>query len=192
LKLIIFVLGLSGVGKTYTAKALSKDYSLLHIDIDRKAGGFAKAGFPPEWDKDIARVDFAVLAAGIRGCIGDQHQGAVLSFPTTYRFRREQLGVASTHGVGVVVLWGAIERCWDVRRERQKKNKGTTPDQAGYLRKNRPAFEMYKGAEYDEFKVEAFQIDGSRPSHETLLTLVLARLANQGIELTARWAYGTR
>jgi hypothetical protein len=86
--------------------------------------------------------------------------------PTTYRFRREQLGVASTYGVGVVVLWGALERCWDVRRERQKKNKRTTPEYADYLRKNRPMFEMYESTEYDEFKVEAFQPDGSRPSHE--------------------------
>jgi hypothetical protein len=185
LKPIIFVLGLSGAGKTDTAKALSKDYSLLHIDIDRKGGGFAKAGFPPEWDEDMARVDLALLAAGVRGCLGDQNQGVVLSFPTTYRFRREQLSIASTHGVGVVVLWGALERCWDVRRERQKKNKGTTPHHADYLLKNRPTFEMYGGAEYDEFKVEAFQPDGSRPSRETLLTLVLARLANQGIDLTA-------
>jgi len=192
LKPIIFVLGLSGVGKTDTAKALSKNYSLLHIDIDRKGGGFAKAGFPPEWDEDVARVDFAHLAAGVRDRLGDQHQGAVVSFPTTYRFRREQLAVASTHGVGVVVLWGALERCWDVRRERQEKNKRMTPDHADYLRKNRPTFEMYEGAEYDEFKAEAFQPDGSRPSRETLLTLVLARLAKQGIDLDASWACGTR
>jgi hypothetical protein len=191
LKPIIFVLGLSGVGKTVTAKELSKDYSLLHIDIDRKGGGFAKAGFPPEWDEDVRRVDFALLCAGVRSCLGDQHQGAILSFPPTYRFRREQLDVASTHGVGFVVLWGALERCWDVRRERQEKNKGTTPDHADYLRKNRPTFEMYEGTEYDEFKVEAFRPDGSRPSRETLLRLVLARLANQGIGLSASWACGT-
>jgi hypothetical protein len=192
LKPIIFVLGISGVGKTDTAKALSKDYSLLHIDIDRKGGGFAKAGFPPEWDEDIARVDFALLAAGVRACLGDHHQGAVLSFPTTYRFSRKQLSVASTHGIGVVVLWGALERCWEVRRERQEKSKGTTPDHTDYLQKNRPTFEMYESAEYGEFKTEAFQQNRSRPSRGTLLILVLARLANQGIDLTASWACGTR
>jgi hypothetical protein len=83
------------------------------------------------------------------------------------------------------VLWGVLEHCWDVRRERQKKNKGMAPNYADYLRKNGPTFEMYKGIEYKEFKVEAFQPDGSRPSRETLLALVLARLANQRIELTA-------
>lgn len=192
LKPIIFVLGLSGVGKTDMAKALSKDYSLLHIDIDRKSGGFAKAGFPPKWDEDVARVDFASLTAGVRDSLGDQHQGAVLSFPTTYRFNREQLGVASSHGVGVIMLWGAMECCWYVRRERQKKSKGMTPDHANYLQKNKPTFEMYNSSEYDEFKAEAFQPDGSRPSRETLMTCVLTRLANQGIDLTASSACGTR
>jgi hypothetical protein len=185
LKPIIFVLGLSGVGKTDTAKALSRDYSLLHIDMDLKGRGFAIAGFPSEWDKDVSQVDFGLLATGVRRCLGDQHQGAVLSFPPTYRFTREQLSVASTHGVGVVVLWGALEWCWNVRRKRQEKNKGTTPNHADYLRKNKPTFEIYEGTEYDEFKAEAFQPDGSRPSWETLMTLVLAGLANQGIDLTA-------
>lgn len=192
MKPIIFVFGPSGVGKSYLSEGLKQDYSLLHINIDRKGRGFAKAGFPPEWDRDVARVDFALLATRVRGRLRDQHQGAVLSFPTTYRFRREQLGVASTHGVGVVILWGALEHCWDVRRKRQKKNKGTRPSHTDYLRKNGPTFEMYKGAEYDEFKVEAFQPDGSRPSRATLLQLVLARLTNQGIDLTASSACGTR
>lgn len=191
LKPIIFILGLSAVGKSETAKALSKDYSLLHIDIDRKSGGFATAGFPPEWDKNVAKVDFGLLDVGVRRRLGDQHQGAVLSFPTTYLFRREQLSVASTHGIGVIVLWGTLERCWDVRRKRQEKNKGTTPNHAAYLRKNKPTFEMYKGAEYDQFRVEAFQSDGSRPSRNSLLTLVLERLADQAIDLTANWACGT-
>lgn len=188
MKPIIFVFGLSGVGKTHTAKAISRDYSLLHIDIDRSGGGFAKAGFPSGWDKDVTRIDLAVLAAGVRDCLGDLHQGAVLSFPTTYRFSREQLRAASYHGVGVILLWGALEYCWDVRRKRQQKNKGTTPKYADYLRKNRPTFEMYQDAEYDEFKAEAFEPNGARPSWDVLLARVLERLAKQGIELTASWA----
>jgi len=191
LKPIIFILGLSGVGKTHTAKAISKDYSLKHIDIDRKGGGFTRGRFPAEWDEDIERVDFTILSAIVRGGLGDWHQGAVLSFPTTYRFNREQLRDVSRHGVGVVVLWGPLEHCWDVRRKRQEKNKGTTPKSTDYLRKNRPTFEMYEGAEYDEFKVEAFQSDGSRPSRDILLTLVLNRLAEQGVELSASWTCNT-
>ena len=185
MKPIILVLGLSGVGKTHTAKALSTRCSLHHIDIDRKSRGFAKTGFPPEWDKDVGRVDFALLAADVRARLDDQHQGAVLSFPTTYRFTREQFNVPRTHSIGIVLLWGALERCWDVRCERQRKNKGTTPSHPDYLRKNGPTFKIYKVAEYDEFRVEAFRSDGSRPSDGTLFRDVLVRLTSQGIDLTA-------
>ena len=186
MKPIIFVLGLSGAGKDEASKMLEKRCSLLRKDMDRKGGrGFQLARFPAEWDRDISLVDFAFLAAGVCGWLGDQHQGAVLSFPTTYRFSREQLGIARTNGVGVVLLWGPLERCWVVRRERQEKNKGTTPDHADYLRKNRPTFEMYERAEYHEFRVEAFEPDESRPSLENLLARMLEQLANQGIELTA-------
>ncbi len=58
------------------------------------------------------------------------------------------------------------------------------PSNTDYLRKNGPTFDMYKGAEYDEFKAEAFEPDRSRPSDATLLTRVLARLSSQGIDLT--------
>jgi adenylate kinase family enzyme len=191
LKPIIFVLGLSGVGKTDTAEGLSKIGSLLHIDIDRRGGGFAKAGFPSEWDRDIARVDFDCLTTGIRARLNDRHQGAVLSFPTTYRFTREQLGVTSTHRVGIIVLWGAMEHCYDVRRKRQQEDKGTTPGRSDYPRKNGPTFDVYKAEEYDEFRVEAFQPDGSRPPRETVLRHILTRLASQRIVLIARWNCAT-
>ena len=192
MKPIVFVMGLSGVGKTYTAKAISREFSLQHIDIDRTGGGFAKAGFPREWDGDVARVDFTVLGVGVRSHLGDQDQGAVLSFPTTYRFTSEQLGVALTHGVGVILLWGALECCWDVRRKRQEKNKGTTPSRKRYDRKNEPTFEMYRRVEYDKFRVDALLADGSRPSAEELLALVLERLAKQGIQLPATHVSGGR
>jgi len=184
LKPIILVFGLSGVGKTYAAKAIRREFSFEHLDIDRNRG-FASAGFPSEWDSDVECVDFADLAAAVRGRLGDQYRGVILSFPTTYRFTREQLCTASSLGIGVVILWGTVKQCWDVRRERQRKNKGTTPSHADYLRKNEPTFDLYKAAGCDEFRLEAFQADGSRPSRGILLARIRERLANQGIDLTA-------
>lgn len=184
MKPIVFILGVSGVGKTYAATAISEEYSLRHIDIDCRCG-FARAEFPQEWDDAIDQVDFAVLAARVRSYLGDQHQGAVLSFPTTYRFTREQIGVAWTCRIGVILLWAELECCWEVRRQRQITNKGTTPCQKDYLRKNQPTYDMYKGAEYDKYRVTAMLADKSRPTREQLLTLVLDRLAEQEIQLTA-------
>ena len=181
MKPIIFVLGLSGVGKDYACCVLRNDCSLVHKDMDRKRA-FERAGFSPEWDKNVLLVDFGVLATGIRCGLTDDHQGAVLSFPTTYRFNREQLNVASHEGVGAILLWGPLELCWKVRCKRQFARRGTTPNYNDYLGKNLPTFQMYKCSDYDVFRVANFEVDESRPSRDTLLARMLDSLANQGLQ----------
>ena len=181
MKPIIFIIGLSGVGKTCTANVLSMEYSLRNIDIDCK-DGFARAGFPPEWDHDFNNVDFSILTNTTHGLLDDFHQGAVLSFPTTCRFNKEQLSVALANGIGTIILWGELEQCWNVRCKRQKMNKGTVPPKSHYLRKNEPTFKMYQSPEYDELKVNAFLPNGFRSSKD-ILKLVLIRLSAQGIDL---------
>jgi hypothetical protein len=184
LKPIIFVLGLSGVGKDYTSGVLKEEFSFLRKDMDQNPKHvFEYADFPAEWDKNLSLVDFGILAAGIRAELADNYRGAVLSFPTTYRFDRAQLEVASSHGVAVVLLWGEFGLCMEVRRKRQLKNKGTRLNKADYLRKNKLTFDMYKSSEYDAFRVGIFEQDGSRPSRETLLSRMTKQLSNQGVEL---------
>ena len=184
MKPIIFVLGLSGVGKTYTARLISETCSLKHFDMDRGPQGFDKYRLPPEWYSHGEQVDFERLTSRFRKLLENQDEGAVASFPTLCRFGHEQLRDASTqYGVGVVLLWGKLKHCWNVRRKRQKENKGTTPSYTDYRKKNKPTFEMYKGEEYNEFRVENLQRDGFRPP-DILLERMSERLANQGIDLT--------
>jgi hypothetical protein len=180
LKPIIFILGLSGVGKDYACCVLKEDCSLLHKDMDRKRA-FERAGLPPEWEKNSLMVDFGVLTTRIRSGLADDHQGAVLSFPTTYRFDREQLNVASNEGVGVVLLWGPLELCWKARCKRQFARRGTTPNYANYLSKNLPTFEMYKCSDYDIFRVTNIGVEETQPSRDDLLTRILDSLAKQGL-----------
>jgi hypothetical protein len=181
LKPIIFILGLSGVGKTYASGVLKKYCSILHKDMDH-SDAFKNADLPSEWDKNILLVDFGVLAASIRYGLLDDHQGAVLSFPTTWRFNLEQLNVASHEGIGTVLLWGPLELCWKVRYKRQYKRLRKPPIYRDYLRKNRPTFQMYESSDYDVFRVANFEENGSRPSCDALLVRMLDSLANQGLE----------
>jgi hypothetical protein len=166
------------------SKALRDGYSLLLIDLDRKGGGFSRAGFPREWDEDVTQIDFEILVAGVRDDLADEHQGAILSFPTTYRLSPEQLDVASRLGISTIVLWGTFDRCMEARRKREE-GRGKTFHPGRYRRKNEETFADYASPDYDEFRVEAFLHDGSRPSYEALLKVVAARLADQRIELTA-------
>ena len=188
MKPIILVLGLSGVGKTFTAELIGRACSLKHFDMDDSRKGLRKSfdqySFPTEWCDHGSQVDFRSLTSTFRGLLGAEDRGAVASFPTLCRFRHEQLRDASTqYGVGVVLLWGKLKHCWNVRRKRQKENKGTTPSYTDYRKKNKPTFEMYKGEEYNEFRVENLQRGGFRPP-DILLERVLERLTKQGIDLT--------
>ncbi|RJQ55927.1 MAG: hypothetical protein C4521_01000 [Actinobacteria bacterium] len=103
------MLGLSGAGKDYASGVLTEVRSFRHVNMDHDGKrAFERAGLPKDWDKDILLVDFHVLAAGIRHTLANKDRGVVLSFPTTCRFTREQLIVASRLGVAAIVLWGPL------------------------------------------------------------------------------------
>jgi shikimate kinase len=183
---IIFVLGPSGVGKSYVSKALKEDYSFLHFDIDKKFG-FSKNGFPAEWDEDIGKINFAILESVVRSRLAaEQLAGAILSFPTAHVFSPQQLEDASLVGISTVVLWGTLERCLAVRRVLQTKRIGrfNERDLKRYLQKNRRTFETYIRPKYAHVRVEAFQPDGSRWPRKDLLALILGRLTNDGLKRT--------
>ena len=176
---IIFILGPSGVGKSYVAKALKEDYAFLHLDIDQNHG-FERNGFPKEWDKDFSKLDCAQVATHVRTSVAaQQRNGAVLSFPTAHVFSTQQIRDASRVGISTIVIWGPQESCLEVRRERQTKRIGrfSERDLEHYRRTNRRTFEIYARAEYAGFRVVAFRPDGSRWPREHLLELILARTA---------------
>ena len=184
MKPIVLVLGLSGVGKTSTSDALGKKYALWHINMDR-SNSFKRIGLPNEWDTDIERVDFAAFADHVRSLIKDEDRGAILSFPTTYRFTREQLDSAAVRGICVVILWGPFECCAMVRRERQEARGKGTPSARRYKRLNKPTFEMYSRGEYERFRVKTLYANCSHRQYEAILADIAERIADQGAELAA-------
>jgi hypothetical protein len=111
LKPIIFMLGLSGVGKDYACCVLKEDCSLLHKDMDRKRA-FERAGLSPEWDKNILLVDFGVLATHIRNGLASDHQGAVLSFPTREIAQVNTAFVSTISGVSAFAGRMQVRKMW--------------------------------------------------------------------------------
>jgi hypothetical protein len=182
LKPIIFVLGLSGVGKTTTSDELGKMHALRHIDMDH-GNPFECIGLPNEWDMDIRQVDFVLLAENVRSRIRDGDRGAILSFPTTYRFTREQFDCAAACGIYVVILWGLFECCAVVRRKRQEARKKGTPSARRYKRLNTPTFDRYSQGEYDDFRVWTLDANCSHLPYKDILADITACIADQGVEL---------
>lgn len=177
MKPIIFVLGPSGVGKTYLSEMLAKNKFLyVHIDTDKKERTFAANGFPSEWDDDFHKVDPVHLVGVLRNRLGDMHAGAVVSFPTTCVFTSEKLVEAEQHGVTPTLLWGEQKDCIRAAEERIRK-KGMPFDLPRYIRRNEPTFRAYGSPEYGTFKVKAFREDGSRYPDEEWLARILRRTA---------------
>lgn len=173
-KPIIFLLGPSGIGKSYVAKLLVKKRFLsVHIDTDSRRT-FTANGFPSEWDKDFRKVNPAILVDKLQDRLDNGHAGAAVSFPTVHVFTPEKLVEAAQLGVTPVVLWGKQEDCMRAAEKRIKK-KGWKFNLPRYERLNGPSFRAYGRAEYDAFRVVAFQEDGSRYPDEKWLTLIMER-----------------
>ena len=175
MKPVIFLLGPSGVGKTFVSTGLREDFSFRHFVIHEKS--FEASCFPAEWDKDPGQIDFTILASIARSRLAVEQRGAVLSIPTEMVFSRQQLEAATRAGVTPVVLWGPKERCFELRRVRQTKNHGSfgKSQVKRYWQHNTRTFETYARAEYADVRVEAFQPDRSFWPREYILKLVLAR-----------------
>ncbi len=89
-------------------------------------------------------------------------------------FTPEKLVEAVQLGVTPVVLWGKKEDCIRAAEKRIEK-KGLKFNLPRYERLNGPTFRAYCRPEYDAFRVEAFQEDGSRYPNEKWLTRIMER-----------------
>ena len=161
---MIAILGPSGVGKSCVCHGLVKDHSFLHVDFDGNQP-WESNGFPAEWDQDISKVDFSLVATSVQGrIVAGQHGAAVLSFATIHLFTPQQLADASAVGITPIVLWGTQDQCIASRAVRAKKHRVrfNEQDRTKYKDKNRPAFELFAGEAYAPYRVEAFQPGGAR------------------------------
>jgi len=175
-KPIIFIFGPSGVGKSYLSKMLQKKMFLyVHIDTDSENKSFAANGFPSEWDEDYHKVDPTHLVGILLARLHNEHAGAIISFPTVHVFTHEKLVAAARIGVTPLVLWGKHEDCVRAAQDRIKK-KGLKFNSCRYERLNEPAFRAYVCPEYDAFRIEVFQQDGSRYPDEALLARIMERI----------------
>jgi hypothetical protein len=176
LKPIIFLLGPSGIGKSYLSEMLVKNKFLyVHLDTDSRKRTFAANGFPSEWDDNFLKVNLAHLVVELRDRLDNEHTGAIVSFPTIYVFTPEKLVEAVQLGVTPVVLSGKQEDCIRAAKKRIEK-KGRQFNLPRYLRLNVPTFLAYGRPEYAAFRVGAFQEDGSRYPNEKWLTRIMERI----------------
>ena len=176
---ILAILGPSGVGKSCLCKTLTTDDSFLHIEFDGNHP-WESQGFPPEWDRDLSQVDFALVASIVRNQVDPgSRDAAVLSFATIHVFTAMQLERARAEGIVPIILWGTEDQCIAARIERSKKHRVrfNTADQVRYRRTNRDTFKAFSSSRYAAYRVEAFRPDGGRWPPEHLPDICKKRMA---------------
>jgi hypothetical protein len=166
---MVAILGPSGVGKSCVCHVLARHHSFLHVEFDRNHP-WKSNGFPADWDEEVGRVDFSLVAVEVQArIIKGQRPAAVLSFATIHMFSHEQLVQATAAGITPIILWAAEDQCINARAARSRNNRVrfNDADQNKYRIKNRLAFEAFAGEAYAPYRMEAFQPNGARwpPDH---------------------------
>jgi len=174
-KPIVFIFGPSGVGKSFYSNLIKNEYEYLFLKIDTDNNGkntFAAHGFPPEWDKDFLKVEFKYFLDELKKRYEVENNGIIVSFPTTYRFTRENLNDLMKLGVIPILLWGTEENCKRAAINRIEK-KGGKFNESRYDERNSQTFKLYRQSQYDIFRLEAFKNEkGSRFLREEIKTQI--------------------
>jgi energy-coupling factor transporter ATP-binding protein EcfA2 len=174
---IVFLLGLSGAGKTTLASWLAEDLGLLHHEIDRPdEDGIDREGFRPEWDAFLGNGEPADLARVIRGrAAAARRHGTVLSFSSELVLDVAAIHAAEAAGIRSFVLHGTREECLAAFLERERATgRGLTRDY--WARYNDDSYIQYGRAEFAPYRLGTFA-GGRRRTRSDLVAEVRNRLA---------------
>lgn len=168
------MIGPSGVGKSVISEWVTEDLKFLHLDIDQHHG-FHVNHLNKEWHQYSYHLDPNPLALVLQNRIVEVGcSGAVLSFPSTRIFTREQIDIARSVGIVTVLLWGPEKLCKKAAIERPN----MPVLEESYNRSNQAAFSTYSSPVYDDVRIEAFLPDGHRSSHEEIVGIILRLISS--------------
>jgi hypothetical protein len=169
---LVFLVGPSGVGKSTVAGPLCSNLTFYHVDVDRDP--LKAHGIRDEWDQFWTGRNPGPIVRALRAFASRVGRAGVLvSFPSNKKrvLHPEHVDAAQNAGIKVVVLWGAEEPCKTARQARDVEC-GIPWDESTYDVRNRRAFELYSGPDYDSVRVDAFEADGRRrPLEETMAAI---------------------
>lgn len=164
--LVVFLVGLSGAGKSCLAKWMVEDLRFKHFDIDPPEGGdgIDTYGLREEWDGFLKGKNAEPFVTLVRQKAADAGAaGALLSFPSTSPFHRWMIDVAAEQGVKTLALYGDPELCMKAFQQR------TGESAAKWSDNNREVIPLYGSDAYADVRLEAFKPDGSRWSREEMV-----------------------
>lgn len=161
---VVFIGGLSGVGKTETAEWIAEHHRFIHLNIDRDDGldGIDVFAIRREWDACHNDGEPTALAAAIRRMTRQRRaSGAVLSFPSALIFDRALVENVRTAGITTILLSGRPEWCVRAFLERESRRARHLEEQHWH-HYNDLAVRTYTDEWFSAISVPTFLSDGSR------------------------------
>jgi hypothetical protein len=174
---ILFVLGLSGIGKTQLGEWVSEDLNFLWIEIDRwpEGDGIDLANLRAEWDALWNACQAHAIAATLRArVLSAGTNGAVITFPSRVVFSAQQLAVLEQAGIQVLVLYGTEQDCLAAFLKREKESGRNLPKEH-WLTNNSDLYERLGDRSYESYRLDVFQF-GQRLDRAAMVAVVKERV----------------
>lgn len=186
---VLFILGLSGSGKSTFASRAAAQRNWLHLEIDRypARNGIDLLGLRPQWSAfEAGMPDGFVAEVGNRASRSGMST-AIVSFPSMVMFPIATIKRAASVGAQVVLLYGSKTDCIAAFRKRESES-GRALGEA-HWNANNAYYGNLASKVYDPYRVVAFA-NGVHRSTSDLLEELERRFGRQGasedgIELVA-------
>ncbi len=165
-----FLLGPSGVGKTWFGNWLQDERGYLHILIDRPDGkdGLKEEGLEESW-----KEGFAAFAEELQSrAETEDKNGCVLTVPSVNVFPVEIIGQLAGHGIGVRYLYGPKEKCIEEFVNREKREGHPERDRNFWSTNNEPYYGQIGAPELAPYRGDVITPSGARLSGEEIAKLL--------------------
>lgn len=154
---IIFILGLSGTGKSKLGEWVGADLSFLHIEQDSVDGnGIDIWEIRNEWEEFLVKREPQRLLSSLR-TLGEQanKKGAILTFSSMVRPSIEEMRYFDASGITTRILYGSDEDCLHSYLQREKET-GRGYDEARWHKYNADTSTKFSEPEYKPYKLLGF------------------------------------
>jgi hypothetical protein len=174
---VVFIVGLSGAGKTWLGRCLEKTCGYFHVDADRSDGenGIDVFGLRHEWNNFLHRRRPGSLAAELRSrATAGGYAGTVLTLPSVLVFDEEQLRMLADIHIAVILAHAEPAHALRAFLKREQGN-GRGLEESHWHRNNKRAAIAYANVHYDPLRLPMFNRRGRRRSERDLVADVMAR-----------------
>ena len=176
---IVFILGLSGVGKSKLGE-YSEDSDFLYIEQDSTEGnGIDIWGLRNDWDNYLNDHSASSLAKTIREKTELKvKKGAVLTFSSVVTLSIKDIECAKQSGINTILLYGTDDDCLNSYLKREQES-GRGYGKNRWLKYNTDSSAKFSSNDYEPFREQVFD-NHEHKSRSYLIEMVNNKINESG------------